>query len=155
MTPKDRLSRHIEKYKCNSKKSNNIEVIDISNDEIDIKREQLIETTKINNSNSTNIGHKKRTRSPFINADPLVESISNLEWNRIDNSLAVPNPKIQFMKEPAPLIVEFYSCPASNRQKPCPKYETEEKVRQHIEFFHKIYVEQQMQFFQTIQKHVL
>ena len=61
MTPKNRLSRHIEKYKCNSKKSNNIEVIDISNDEIDIKREQLIETTKINNSNSTNIGHKKRT----------------------------------------------------------------------------------------------
>ena len=75
-------------------------------------------------------------RSPTY-ADPLVESISNLEWNRIDNSLAVPNPKIQFMKDPAPLIVEFYSCPASNRQKPCPKYETEEKVRQHIEFFHK------------------
>ena len=79
-------------------------------------------------------------------------------WNGTEliTGLAVPNPKIQFMKEPAPLIVEFYSCPASNRQKPCPKYETEEKlVRQHIEFFHKISMEQQMQFFKTIKSQVL
>ena len=94
----------------------------------------------------------------FINANPFIESsqpISSVKWNRIDVGLVLPDPKIQNRKEPAPLIVEFYSCPVSNQQKPCPKYETEEKVRQHIEFFHKISVEQQMQFFQPIQKQVL
>ena len=107
------------------------------------------------NGNIAKLGCKERN---FINANPYVESsqtISNVKWNRIDVSLAYPDPKIQNTKEPAPLIVEFYSCPVSNQQKPCPKYETEEKVRQHIEFFHKISVVQQMQFLQTIQKQVL
>ena len=143
--------------KCNNalKQSADIEIIDISDDEIDIKQEQLIELPKVINGNIAKLGYRERN---VINANPFIESsqpISNVEWKRIDVSLTLPDPKIQNTKGPAPLIVEFYSCPMSNQQKPCPKYETEEKVRQHIEFFHKIYVEQQMQFFQTIQKHVL
>ena len=153
--PNNESNRHIEKCNNTLKQSADIEIIDISDDEIDIKQEQLIELPKVMNGNIAKLGCKERN---FINANPYVESsqtISNVKWNRIDVSLAYPDPKIQNTKEPAPLIVEFYSCPVSNQQKPCPKYETEEKVRQHIEFFHKISVEQQMQFLQTIQKQVL
>ena len=46
--------------------------------------------------------------------------------------------------EPTPMIVEFYSCPASAKHLPCPNYDTEQKVRQHIAFFHKINFEDQM-----------
>ena len=115
----------------------------------------MTELPKVINGNIARLGYKERK---YINANPFIESsqpISNVEWNRIDVSLALPDPKIQNTKEPAPLIVEFYSCPVSNQQKPCPKYETEVKVRQHIEFFHKISLEQQMQFLQEIQKQVL
>ena len=135
--------------KCNNalKQGTDIETIDISDDEIDIKQEKLIELPKVINGNIAKLGYRERN---VITANPFIESSQP-----IDVSLALPDPKIQNTKEPAPLIVEFYSCPASNRQKPCPKYETEEKVRQHIEFFHKISMEQQMQFFKTIQKQVL
>ena len=46
--------------------------------------------------------------------------------------------------ELTPMIVEFYSCPASDKISPCPNYDSEEKVRQHIAFFHKINFEAQM-----------
>ena len=144
-----------EKFNDALKQGTDIELIDISDDKIDIKQEQLIDFPKVINGNIARLRHKERN---YINANPFIESsqpISNVKWNRIDVSLAYPDHKIQNTKEPAPLIVEFYSCPVSNQQKPCPKYETEEKVRQHIEFFHKISVEQQMQFLQTIQKQVL
>ena len=144
-----------EKFNDALKQGTDIELIDISDDKIDIKQEQLIDFPKVINGNIARLRHKERN---YINANPFIESsqpISNVKWNRIDVSLTLPDPKIQTRKEPAPLIVEFYSCPVSNQQKPCPKYETEEKVRQHIEFFHKISVVQQMQFLQTIQKQVL
>ena len=147
---------NIEKCNNASKQSADIEIIDIFDDEIDIKLEQLIEMPKVINGNIAKIGYRERN---LINAsNPFIESsqpISNVKWNRIDVSLTLPDPKIQTRKEPAPLIVEFYSCPVSNQQKPCPKYETEVKVRQHIEFFHKISLEQQMQFFKTIKSQVL
>ena len=50
----------------------------------------------------------------------------------------------QNLIEPTPMIVEFYSCPVSDKQSPCPNYDSEEKVRQHIAFFHKINFEDQM-----------
>ena len=52
-----------------------------------------------------------------------------------------------------PKIVEFYSCPVS--EKLCPKYDTEDEVRQHLMLFHKISIQQQMNIFKTIQKQVL
>ena len=50
----------------------------------------------------------------------------------------------QNLIEPTPMIVEFYSCPVSAKQLPCPNYDSEEKVRQHIAFSHKINFEDQM-----------
>ena len=50
----------------------------------------------------------------------------------------------QNLIEPTPMIVEFYSCPVSAKQSPCPNYDSEEKVRQHIAFSHKINFERQM-----------
>ena len=49
----------------------------------------------------------------------------------------------QNLIEPTPMIVEFYSCPVSTKQLPCPNYDSEEKVRQHIAFSHKINFERQ------------
>ena len=57
--------------------------------------------------------------------------------------------------EPTPLIVEFYSCPASDKLSPCPNYNSEEKVRQHIAFFHKINFEAQMLCGLKIKKTIL
>ena len=129
------------------------------------------------------------SESTLVKSEPFIvstQSITNLEWNKIDNSLALPDPKPQnpdhkpknsdpkpqniypkpqniypepqnpYLKpqntnEPAPFVVEFYSCPMSDPQKPCPKYETEEKVRQHITSFHNISMEYQMQLFKKIQ----
>ena len=50
----------------------------------------------------------------------------------------------QNLIEPTPMIVKFYSCPVSDKQLPCSNYDSEEKVRQHIAFFHKINFEDQM-----------
>ena len=50
----------------------------------------------------------------------------------------------QNLIEPTPMIAEFYSCPVSAKQSPCPNYDSEEKVRQHIVFSHKINFEHQM-----------
>ena len=50
----------------------------------------------------------------------------------------------QNLIEPTPIIVEFYSCPISAKQSPCPNYDSEEKVRQHIALLHKINFEDQM-----------
>ena len=50
----------------------------------------------------------------------------------------------QNLIEPTPMIVEFYSCQSLDKQSPCPNYDSEEKVRQHIAFLHKINFEDQM-----------
>ena len=46
------------------------------------------------------------------------------------------------IKEPTPLHLEYFSCPLNlvDEDNPCPKYDSEWKVRQHIEYFHKISV---------------
>ena len=46
------------------------------------------------------------------------------------------------IKEPTPLNLEYFACPLTMADEfnPCPKYDSEWKVRQHIELFHKITV---------------
>ena len=61
----------------------------------------------------------------------------------------------QNLIEPTPMIVEFYSCPVSDKKSPCPNYDSEEKVRKHIAFFHKINFEDQMRCGLKIRKNYL
>ena len=61
----------------------------------------------------------------------------------------------QNLIEPTPMIVEFYSCPVSAKQSPCPNYDSEGKVRQHITFSHKINFEDQMLFGLKIRKNYI
>ena len=170
--------RHIEKCNTTSKQGDNTETIHIFDDEIDVCLFDEIDI-KQKEPNIAKICEKKST---LVKSEPFIvstQSITNLEWNKIDNSLALPDPKPQNpdhkpknsdpkpqniypepqnpdlkpqnTNEPAPFVVEFYSCPMSDPQKPCPKYETEEKVRQHITSFHNISMEYQMQLFKKIQ----
>ena len=62
---------------------------------------------------------------------------------------------LQNFIERTPMIVEFYSCPVSDKQSPCPNYDSEEKVRKHIAFFHKINFEDQMRYGLKIRKNYL
>ena len=50
----------------------------------------------------------------------------------------------QNLIEGTPIIIEFYTCPISDKQSPCPNYDSEEKVRKHIAYFHKINFKDQM-----------
>ena len=103
--------------------------------------------------NCLNPKSKNQTSSEIINID---DSENEIELNKEGG----PNPRSnksinmetnfqdiihqQNLIEPTPIIVEFYSCPASDKISPCPNYDSEEKVRQHIAFFHKINFEAQM-----------
>ena len=61
----------------------------------------------------------------------------------------------QNLIEPTPMNIEFYSCPVSAKQSPCPNYDSDEKVRQHLAFFHKINFEDQMLCGLEIRKTIL
>ena len=165
------LKRHIGKCNTSLKQGDNTEMIHIFDDEINVCLFDEIDI-KQKEPNIAKICEKKSTLVKF---EPFIEStqsITNLEWNKIDNSLALPDPKPQhpdhkpknsdpkpqnLYPEPQnpdlkpPFVVEFYSCPMSDPQKRCPKYETEEKVRQHITSFHNISMEYQLQLFKKIQ----
>ena len=107
--------------------------------------------------NSKPLANVKKEDTYVFSGDSLIEfqPVPSQELNKV--SAMLPNLK--------PRIVEFYSCPVSNQQEPCPKhrvnflsgpkYDSEDKVHQHIALFHKISIQQQMNVFKTIQKQVL
>ena len=97
--------------------------------------------------NSESLANVKKEDIYEFSSDSLIEfqPVPSQELNKVRAIL--PNLK--------PKIVEFYSCPVSDQQEPCPKYDTEDKVRQHLMLSHKISIQQQMNIFKTIQKQVL
>ena len=97
--------------------------------------------------NSESLANVKKEDIYEFSGDSLIEfqPVPSQELNKV--RVILPNLK--------PKIVEFYSCPVSDLQEPCPKYDTEDKVRQHLMLSHKISIQQQMNIFKTIQKQVL
>ena len=81
-------------------------------------------------------------------ADSMMK-LNNKKNNFVSSSIA-SRPSLT---EPTPLNIQYYSCPASDEQIPCPIYESKQKVRQHIVFFHKISMEHQKQWGMSIPKH--
>ena len=96
---------------------------------------------------SESLSNVKKEDIYEFSGDSLIEiqPVPSLELNEV--SAILPNLK--------PKIVEFYSCPVSDQQEPCPKYDTENKVRQHLMLFHNIAIQQQMNIIKTIQKEEL
>ena len=90
-----------------------------------------------NHENSTDVKPSIRSLpQPISN----IRSITKHEFMQPSQNKADTTEVQIFVKEPTPL--SGYPCPLTmpDQQKPCPKYDSEWKVRQHIEYFHNITV---------------